>query len=249
MAIELLTERHGDQIAGVLGCWDRMLIFGTLPKICFAGGMTSFLFERNIRIFDYPRFAEPFRNRIRENAEKLAADTGIGIEFIRKRNFRKEDRVKQALAKRGLRSSEYRSAGQGEPTPRGGPAGRRTGARRDPDERGRHSGIGRQRRPDLSAVSDASGEGNRAADYPTIRPAFGRSGGRFRTSRCLVRGAHPEAISREPTRSLTPGPREPFGGHNWRSRSRQDNPDSFAANDRAAEAGSLCPGCAHGPCR
>src|SRR3954447_23600525 len=64
MAIELLTERHGDQIAGVLGCWDRMLIFGTLPKICFAGGMTSFLFERNIRIFDYPRFAEPFRNRI-----------------------------------------------------------------------------------------------------------------------------------------------------------------------------------------
>src|SRR3982751_1838984 len=69
MAIELLTERHGDQIAGVLGCWDRMLIFGTLPKICFAGGMTSFLFERNIRIFDYPRFAEPFRNRIRENAD------------------------------------------------------------------------------------------------------------------------------------------------------------------------------------
>src|SRR5205085_6229024 len=80
MAIELLTERHGDQIAGVLGCWDRMLIFGTLPKICFAGGMTSFLLERNIRIFDYPRFAEPFRNRIRENAEKLAADTGVEIE-------------------------------------------------------------------------------------------------------------------------------------------------------------------------
>src|SRR3954452_7300280 len=101
MAIELLTERHGDQIAGVLGCWDRMLIIGTLPKICFAGGMTSFLFERNIRIFDYPRFAEPFRNRIRENAEKLAADTGVEIEFIRKRNFRKEDRVKQVLAKRG----------------------------------------------------------------------------------------------------------------------------------------------------
>src|SRR5438309_2692444 len=101
MGIELLTERHGDQIAGVLGCWDRMLIFGTLPKICFAGGMTSFLFERNIRIFDYPRFAEPFRNRIRENAEKLAADTGVEIEFIRKRNFRKEERVKEALAKRG----------------------------------------------------------------------------------------------------------------------------------------------------
>ncbi len=101
MGVELLTERHAGQIAGVLGCWDRMLIFGTLPKICFAGGMTSFLYERNTRIFDYPKFAEPFRNRIRENAEKMAAEAGIEIEFIRKRNFRKEDRVKELLEMRG----------------------------------------------------------------------------------------------------------------------------------------------------
>lgn len=78
-----------------------MLIFGTLPKICFAGGMTSFLFERKIRIFDYPKFAEPFRNRLRENAERLAAEAGLEIEFIRKRNFRKEGRVKEVLEKRG----------------------------------------------------------------------------------------------------------------------------------------------------
>ena len=43
MGIELLTERLKDQIAGVLSCWDRMLIFGTLPKICYAEGMTSYL--------------------------------------------------------------------------------------------------------------------------------------------------------------------------------------------------------------
>jgi hypothetical protein len=78
-----------------------MLIFGTLPKICFAGGITSFLYERKIRIFDYPKFAEPFRNRIRENAEKMAVEAGIEIEFVRKRNFRKEDRVKEILASRG----------------------------------------------------------------------------------------------------------------------------------------------------
>src|SRR5450755_508466 len=101
MGMVLITERHSEQIASVLGCWDRMLIFGTLPGICFAGGMTSFLFDRKIRIFDYPKFAEPFRNRIRENAEQMAADAGIQIEFLRKRTFRKEDRVKQILAKRG----------------------------------------------------------------------------------------------------------------------------------------------------
>ena len=59
------------------------------------------MFERKIRIFDYPKFAEPFRNRIRENAEKVATGAGIEIEFIRKRDFRKEDRVKELLEKRG----------------------------------------------------------------------------------------------------------------------------------------------------
>ena len=85
MGIELLTERLKDQIAGVLGCWDRVLIFGTLPKICYAEGMTSYLYAKQVRIFDYPKFAEPFRNRLRENAERLAADNGIEIEFLRKR--------------------------------------------------------------------------------------------------------------------------------------------------------------------
>jgi hypothetical protein len=57
MGVELLTERHAAQIAGVLGCYDRILIFGTLPGICYGGGMTSFLYKRQIRIFDYPKFA------------------------------------------------------------------------------------------------------------------------------------------------------------------------------------------------
>jgi hypothetical protein len=63
--------------------------------------MTALLYERKIRIFDYAKFAEPFRNRIRENAEQMAAAAGIEIEFIRKRNFRKEDRVKEILNQRG----------------------------------------------------------------------------------------------------------------------------------------------------
>ena len=101
MGLTLLTERHADEIAGVLSCYDRILIFGTLPKICYAGGMTSYLYEQKIRIFDYPRFAEPFRDQLRENAERLAAENGIEIEYIRKKNFRKEERIKKVLAQRG----------------------------------------------------------------------------------------------------------------------------------------------------
>ena len=35
-----LTERYDDRIAGVLSCYDRMVITGTLPAVCYAEGMT-----------------------------------------------------------------------------------------------------------------------------------------------------------------------------------------------------------------
>lgn len=95
-------ERHKDRIQGILSCWDRVVIQGTLPGFCYAEGMTSYLRAHNIRIFDYPLFAEPFRERIRANAETLAEGAGLTIEFIRRMDrFRKEDRVKEILRRRG----------------------------------------------------------------------------------------------------------------------------------------------------
>ncbi|MGQ9825651.1 MAG: MarR family transcriptional regulator [Desulfotomaculales bacterium] len=98
----LFTERYDDQIVGVISCYDRMIIQGTLPGWCFAQGMTSFLYAKEIRIFDYPEFAKALNDEIRSNAECMAKENGIEIEFIRKiKAFRKEDRIKQILEKRG----------------------------------------------------------------------------------------------------------------------------------------------------
>ena len=102
MGLTLLTERHHQQIAGVLSCYDRILIQGTLPGLCYAEGMTSYLYARQIRIFDYPRFAQSLRDQLRENAERLAAENGLEIEFIRRtKSFRKEEKVRQILRQRG----------------------------------------------------------------------------------------------------------------------------------------------------
>ena len=56
----LLTERYREHLAGVLSCYDRIIVTGTLPGACYADGMTAFLSARQVRIFDYPRFAERF---------------------------------------------------------------------------------------------------------------------------------------------------------------------------------------------
>ena len=75
--MDSLVGRHQDKIAGVLCCWDRVVIQGTLPGLCYAAGMTSYLRTSDIRVFDYPRFAEPLRDLIRENAENLAKKSGV----------------------------------------------------------------------------------------------------------------------------------------------------------------------------
>ena len=102
MGVELLTERHKNQIAGILSCYDRIIIQGTVPGWCYADGMTGYFYKHQLRVFDYPRWAEPLRDALRKNMEQVAADNGIEIEFVRsKKNFRKERRVKEILEKRG----------------------------------------------------------------------------------------------------------------------------------------------------
>jgi hypothetical protein len=97
----MLTETYRDKIAGILSCFDRIVITGTLPQICFAEGMTTWLYVHKIRIFDYPKFADTLRIKIRENALRLAREHHIEIEHISKQHIRKEDRVKKVLEKRG----------------------------------------------------------------------------------------------------------------------------------------------------
>jgi hypothetical protein len=100
--MNLFVERHRDKISGVLSCFDRVVITGTLPDIGYAGAMAGYLSYHKIRLFDYPRWAEPLRDELRNHAEQLASEAGIEIEFIRRHKaFRKEDRIKAIITERG----------------------------------------------------------------------------------------------------------------------------------------------------
>jgi hypothetical protein len=101
MATQLLTEKYAESLDGVLGCYDRLVITGSLCELCYAKGMTHYLYAHDIRIFDYTRFTAPLRDAIRTNAASIAKSAGVEIEFIRKKDFRKEDRIQARLAERG----------------------------------------------------------------------------------------------------------------------------------------------------
>jgi hypothetical protein len=96
------VERHRASISSTLACFDRVVITGTLPDICHPRAKAGFLAYQKIRLFDFPRWAEPLREELRANAERIAGEAGLTIEFIRKlKAFRKEARIKEILAARG----------------------------------------------------------------------------------------------------------------------------------------------------
>src|ERR1043165_4400816 len=98
-----LVERYSAQIRGTLSCFDRIIVTGTIPGICFARGMEAYLRARNIRLVDYPRFAEPLRDKLNQNIKQIAEEASVEIEFIRSPNgFRKEQRIRQVLDQRGV---------------------------------------------------------------------------------------------------------------------------------------------------
>jgi len=99
--MELLTDRYQDKISGVLSCFDRIVLTGTIPGICFSKGMTSYLYSKNIKIFDYKEFAQKLREELRTNTEEIAEENNIEIEYINKKGIRKEDIIQKKIKKRG----------------------------------------------------------------------------------------------------------------------------------------------------
>ena len=98
----LLTDKYADKIYGIITCYDRMIIQGYIPNWSHADAMTTYMKLNGIRIFDYPGFSQPLTEQVRQNAEKIAQENGIEIEFIRKLHaFRKDDRIQKIIAETG----------------------------------------------------------------------------------------------------------------------------------------------------
>jgi hypothetical protein len=96
-----LVQRYTDRILGILSCYDRVVVRGRIPELDYAKGMELYLRAQRVRLFDFPQFAMPFREAIKSNAERLAQEHGIEVQFIRHHDVRKESLVAEVLEKRG----------------------------------------------------------------------------------------------------------------------------------------------------
>jgi len=99
--MELLTQRYREKISGVIGCYEHIVITGTIPVLSNAGHLTAYMFQNSIRIFDYAKFAEPYRDELKQNAQGMAEAAGMEIEYIRSSGVRKEAVIAGIIKKRG----------------------------------------------------------------------------------------------------------------------------------------------------
>lgn len=96
-----ILQRYADRILGLLSCYDRVITHGRIPEIAYAKGMEMYLRTHGVRLFDFPKFAQPLRDEVRTNAGRLAAEHGIEVQFIRHHEQRKEAIVEKILEQRG----------------------------------------------------------------------------------------------------------------------------------------------------
>jgi hypothetical protein len=85
----------------VLGCFDRVVLTGTISQIAHPAAMQAQLYKQRVRNFDIAKHARPLTDLIHKNARELAKKNAVQIQFIRGRQHRKEDLVEAVLARRG----------------------------------------------------------------------------------------------------------------------------------------------------
>lgn len=98
----IITETHKENIAGVLNCYDRINIKCTAGTFGYADGMGIFFNIINRRCFDFHKVFEPVTKEIVKNAERIAAENNMEIEYINNvKAFRKDDKIADILSERG----------------------------------------------------------------------------------------------------------------------------------------------------
>ena len=50
--------------------------------------MTSYLNRKGIRIFDYARFADDLRDKIRKQIDSIVSETGVEVHYLKKSGIR-----------------------------------------------------------------------------------------------------------------------------------------------------------------
>ena len=98
----IITKSHEEKIEGTLFCYDRININCRAGTFGYADGMKNFFYTINRRCFDFSDVFKPITEIIKENANKIAAENNMEIEYINNVGaFRKDDKIAEIISELG----------------------------------------------------------------------------------------------------------------------------------------------------
>ncbi|HEX5102743.1 MAG TPA: hypothetical protein VFV87_02970 [Pirellulaceae bacterium] len=96
-------KRHADQVSGVLSGFDRLRFRGTMRWLAYADGMRSFLSCAGVLLKDFQSYVQGVTGRIREAAERLAAEADRPLVYLNSSAASKEELARTIAERDGVR--------------------------------------------------------------------------------------------------------------------------------------------------
>jgi hypothetical protein len=98
------VRKHGDKIAGVLSCFDRVIFRGHLP-LSYAGGLEGFLYQQGVLLKHFRNYAPAAAERIKEHVKGLVASAGAPFRHLPRkeameeqaRRLARENRIEEGI--------------------------------------------------------------------------------------------------------------------------------------------------------
>ena len=95
------TKKFEKSIEGTTGCFDRVFFKGHLP-ISSAGGMASFMRNRQVLFKDFGKFVQGPAKRLKEHAINMARKSKRPYQYVNSKYIRKEDLAREIAERDGI---------------------------------------------------------------------------------------------------------------------------------------------------
>lgn len=97
----LFTNKYSKDIIGIISCFDREIITGSLISLTYVQGLERHLRANHILLKDFKEYAISLAKELKVNSIKLCEESNAYFEYIKSSKTNKEQLVKTVLEKRG----------------------------------------------------------------------------------------------------------------------------------------------------
>src|ERR1700730_5266035 len=98
--------RFGERIQGVVSGFDRLVLRGTLRRLCYGRGMEEHLWQNKILFKDYAQHVKKVSEQVKKAAVARFVEQKLPVVYLRRSDVDKEAIARAIAAERGITSGD-----------------------------------------------------------------------------------------------------------------------------------------------